>query len=73
MKIVTILGARSQFIKAGSLGCEILKQREAGADKNKIFNAFTKHSKLNIEHSKLDLYGGGQDSQSIVSFLIQKN
>lgn len=32
MKIVTILGARPQFIKAGSVSREILRQREAGAD-----------------------------------------
>lgn len=32
MKIVTILGARPQFIKAGSVGREIMLQREAGAD-----------------------------------------
>lgn len=32
MKIVTILGARPQFIKAGSVSREILRQREAGAN-----------------------------------------
>ena len=32
MKVVTILGARPQFIKAGSVSREILRQREAGVD-----------------------------------------
>lgn len=32
MKIVTILGARPQFIKAGSISREILKQRKAGVN-----------------------------------------
>lgn len=32
MKIVTILGARPQFIKAGSVSREIARQRNAGAD-----------------------------------------
>lgn len=36
MKIVTILGARPQFIKAGSVGREIMLQREAGADITEI-------------------------------------
>ena len=36
MKIVTILGARPQFIKAGSVSREILRQKHSGADLEEI-------------------------------------
>jgi len=36
LKIVTILGARPQFIKAGTVSREIMLQREAGADITEI-------------------------------------
>jgi len=32
MKILTILGARPQFIKTGSVSREILRQQESGTD-----------------------------------------
>lgn len=32
MKVLTVLGARPQFIKAGSVSREILRQKESGAD-----------------------------------------
>ncbi|RFQ15132.1 UDP-N-acetylglucosamine 2-epimerase (non-hydrolyzing), partial [Pseudomonas sp. ATCC 13867] len=36
MKILTILGARPQFIKAGSVSREIIKQASSGADIEEI-------------------------------------
>ena len=41
-----------------------------GADKEKILEAYTNHSKFNIQNSKLDLYGGGKASENIIKELI---
>jgi UDP-GlcNAc3NAcA epimerase len=48
MKIVTILGARPQFIKAGSISREILKQREAGADIQEVIVHTGQHYDANM-------------------------
>ena len=48
MKIVTILGARPQFIKAGSVSREILKQREAGADIQEVIIHTGQHYDANM-------------------------
>ena len=48
MKIVTILGARPQFIKAGSVSREILKQREAGADITEVIVHTGQHYDSNM-------------------------
>ena len=48
MKIVTILGARPQFIKAGSVSREILKQREAGRDIQDIIIHTGQHYHANM-------------------------
>lgn len=55
----------TEWVELVEAGANVL----VGADK-KILNAFANHSQFNIENSKLDLYGGGQASQKIVSFLI---
>lgn len=41
-----------------------------GADKKKILEAYNSHSTFNIQHSKLDLYGGGKASENIVKELL---
>jgi UDP-GlcNAc3NAcA epimerase len=41
-----------------------------GANKEKILDAFKNHSAFNIQHSKLDLYGGGKASENIIKELI---
>ena len=48
MKIITILGARPQFIKAGSVSREILKQREAGADIQEVIVHTGQHYDANM-------------------------
>jgi UDP-N-acetylglucosamine 2-epimerase len=71
MKIVTILGARPQFIKAGTVSRATMEYNTlVGADKSKIIEAYKNHSKFNIENSKLDLYGGGKASEAIVKELL---
>ena len=48
MKIVTILGARPQFIKAGSVSREILRQREAGMDIQEVIVHTGQHYDVNM-------------------------
>jgi UDP-GlcNAc3NAcA epimerase len=48
MKVVTILGARPQFIKAGSVSREILRQREAGADITEVIVHTGQHYDANM-------------------------
>jgi len=48
MKIVTILGARPQFIKAGSVSREILRQRRAGADIQEVIVHTGQHYDANM-------------------------
>lgn len=48
MKIVSILGARPQFIKAGSVSREILRQREAGEDIAEIIVHTGQHYDANM-------------------------
>ena len=48
MKIVTILGARPQFIKAGSVSREILKQREAGRNIQEVIIHTGQHYDTNM-------------------------
>ncbi|MBD3768078.1 MAG: UDP-N-acetylglucosamine 2-epimerase (non-hydrolyzing) [Gammaproteobacteria bacterium] len=48
MKIVTILGARPQFIKAGSVSREILRQREASADITEVIVHTGQHYDANM-------------------------
>ena len=50
MKVVTILGARPQFIKASSVSREILKQREAGADIQEIILHTGQHYDSNMNN-----------------------
>jgi len=48
MKIVTILGARPQFIKAGSVSREILRQRESGVDIQEVIVHTGQHYDANM-------------------------
>lgn len=48
MKIVTILGARPQFIKAGSVSREIIRQRNAGADITEVIVHTGQHYDANM-------------------------
>lgn len=48
MKVVTILGARPQFIKAGTVSREILKQRSLGADIEEIIVHTGQHYDVNM-------------------------
>lgn len=48
MKVVTILGARPQFIKAGTVSREILKQRSLGADIEEIIVHTGQHYDANM-------------------------
>lgn len=48
MKIVTILGARPQFIKAGSVSREIIKQKEKGKDIQEIIVHTGQHYDANM-------------------------
>ena len=41
-----------------------------GADKTKILEAYQRNSTFNIQHSTLDLYGGGKASEKIIKELI---
>lgn len=70
MKVITILGVRPQFIKAGSVSREIFRQKHFGADKTKILEAFKNNSTFKSANTSLDLYGGGQASESIVNELL---
>jgi UDP-GlcNAc3NAcA epimerase len=48
MKIVTILGARPQFIKAGSVSREIIRQRKCGADIQEVIVHTGQHYDANM-------------------------
>ena len=48
MKIITILGARPQFIKAGSVSREILRQQSAGADIQEVIVHTGQHYDTNM-------------------------
>lgn len=48
MKILTILGARPQFIKAGSVSREILKQKKSGVDIDEVIIHTGQHYDLNM-------------------------
>jgi UDP-GlcNAc3NAcA epimerase len=48
MKIVTILGARPQFIKAGSVSREIIRQKSLGADLEEIIVHTGQHYDANM-------------------------
>jgi UDP-GlcNAc3NAcA epimerase len=48
MKIVTILGARPQFIKAGSVSRAILKQHNAGVDIQELIVHTGQHYDANM-------------------------
>lgn len=82
MKILTILGARPQFIKAGTVSREIAKQNEieelidhnfnvlSGADKEKIISLYRLHQ-FNDDF-QIDLYGEGKASEVIVNHLKKR-
>ncbi len=48
MKIVTILGARPQFIKAGTVSREIIRQQELGANINEVIIHTGQHYDTNM-------------------------
>jgi UDP-GlcNAc3NAcA epimerase len=48
LKIVTVLGARPQFIKAGSVSREILRQRNAGTDIQEVIVHTGQHYDANM-------------------------
>ena len=48
MKVVTILGARPQFIKAGSVSREIIRQRQFGADIQEVIVHTGQHYDANM-------------------------
>ena len=54
MKIVTILGARPQFIKAGSVSREIIRQKKAGADIDEIIVHTGQHYDSNMSEVFFD-------------------
>lgn len=56
----------TEWIELVECGANIL----VGADKEKIIEAYKNNSKLYIENSKLDLYGGGKASENIIRGLI---
>jgi UDP-GlcNAc3NAcA epimerase len=81
MKVLTILGARPQFIKAYFFQKPCITLRDetewigligseanilVGANKDKIVKTFQNIFKLAIDYSKSNLYGGGKTSESIV-------
>lgn len=71
MKILTILGARPQFIKAGSVSREIANPNYflgIGANKEKILNVYRNNSTL--KNSELDLYGDGKASENIIKEIL---
>ena len=48
MKIITILGARPQFIKAGSINREVLRQQQAGANIQEVIVHTGQHYDANM-------------------------
>lgn len=48
LKILTVVGARPQFIKAGSVSREIIKQREAGTDITEVIIHTGQHYDANM-------------------------
>jgi UDP-GlcNAc3NAcA epimerase len=48
MKIITILGARPQFIKADSVSREIIRQTQAGGDIEEIIVHTGQHYDINM-------------------------
>lgn len=48
MKIVTILGARPQFIKAGSISREVLRQQQAGVNIHEVIVHTGQHYNANM-------------------------
>lgn len=48
MKIVTILGARPQFIKAGSISREVLRQQQAGVNIHEVIEHTGQHYNANM-------------------------
>ena len=57
----------TEWVELVECGANVL----AGADKEKILEAFRNNSKFNIENSKLDLYGGGKASEKIIKKLLE--
>ena len=56
MKIVTILGARPQFIKAGSISREVLRQQQAGANIQEVIVHTGQHYDANTSDVFLKRY-----------------
>ena len=48
MKIVTILGARPQFITAGSISREVLRQQQAGVNTHEVIVHTGQHYDANM-------------------------
>ncbi len=48
MKIITLLGARQQFIKAGSISREIFHQSELGSDFSEVIVHAGQHYDANM-------------------------
>tara|TARA_B110000211_G_scaffold218346_1_gene263065 strand:- start:2675 stop:2845 length:171 start_codon:yes stop_codon:yes gene_type:complete len=48
LKIITILGARPQFIKAGSINREVLRQQQSGADIQEVIIHTGQHYDANM-------------------------
>ena len=56
----------TEWVELVECGANVL----VGADKEKIFQAYRDNSKLNIENSKINLYGGGKASEKIIKKLL---
>ena len=67
MKILTILGARPQFIKAGSVSRAIASHNNQVASLESLVSSEdSKNQKLQI-----NLYGGGKASENIIKELLR--
>lgn len=61
--ILTVIGARPQFIKAGA-------NQLVGADKNRIIKALNKPP---VPEEWINLYGDGHSGEKIIEVLLKNN
>lgn len=74
IKIVTIIGARPQFIKAFAVSREIIKYENVnvlvGSSKKKMFETFLTVQDTGFNQSNTELYGRGNAACLILEKLI---
>ena len=83
MKLLTILGARPQFIKAGSVSREVIRQKKLGVDLEEIIVHTGQHYDANMSDIFFDemqipkpdyfLGIGGIGMSSLAFYFINKN